>query len=47
MTVSYYKDDEAEIIYACLGEMAREGILRIWRPVTDQAWEWIPRGSEH
>lgn len=47
MTVSYYEDDEADIIYACLGEMAREGILRIWRPVTEQSWEWIPRGSEH
>jgi hypothetical protein len=47
MTISYYEDDEAEIIYACLGEMARKGILRIWSPVTGQSWEWIPRDSEH
>jgi hypothetical protein len=47
MTVSYYEDDEAEIVYACLGEMAREGILRIRRPATGQSWEWISRGSEH
>ena len=47
MTVSYYEDDEVEIIYACLGEMARKGILRIRGPITGQSWEWIPRGSEH
>jgi hypothetical protein len=48
MTVSYYEDDDAEIVYACLGERARDGILRIRGPVDGQSiWEWIPRGSEH
>jgi hypothetical protein len=48
MTVSYYEDDDTEIFYACLGEMALDGLLRIKAPVTAQsAWEWIPRQSDN
>src|ERR1700730_11489124 len=48
MTISYYEDDEAQIVYACLGDTGFDGILRIRSPVTAQSvWEWIPRGSEH
>ena len=48
MTVTFYEDDDAEIVYACLGERALEGILRITSTVTSQStWEWIPRQSEH
>ena len=46
--LTYYKDDEAGIIYACLGEIGFEGIRRIRSPVTaGSVWKWIPRGSEH
>jgi len=46
--VTYYDDDQADFVYACVGEMARNGLLRIKSPRTKQTtWEWIPAGSSH
>lgn len=48
MEVRYYADDDAEIVYASLGEMALEGLLRIATPLTGSStWEWIARQSSN
>lgn len=46
--ITYYSDDEADFIYACLGRNSYGGMLRIHTPVSvDSRWEWVRRGTDY